>query len=1669
MDTHLGETPLRSTDAPLWGVYGRGPSRQPMAQCLLGTVLVTLVGSLAYAGASPARPNILDPLQNATDCQRNLTLTATAFAGGSGSHEDSDWEVYEDSGLTQRVVHSLADDTNLTSITIDDANVTFEGSLSGKKVLAPGTEYWARVRYRDDTPTESTWSIVRHFTTGLGSPPDTPSITSPTGGETDVSRSPAIDSDSFSDPDGDTHASSDWEVFDNSGLTQRVCASMSDATNTLNIQIDAANVIFEGSLTGRVLLAPETDYWVRVTHRDEHGLASSSAAVQFTTHGNNAPSRPSISSPLDKETSVSLNPTIIATAFSDSDGDPHGSSDWGLFEDRDRTLRVASSLNDTGNLTTITIDQANVVFEGSLAGQTQLAASTTYYIGLVYRDEYGGASVQSNRSEFTTTAGGGGPPDQPSITSPAPDAVGVNRNPTLAGDAYSDPDVDPHASSDWEVYADAGLATLVASSMADTSNLTSIVVSDADATFAGPLTGKAALAPSTDYWARVRYRDDTGLGSSWSTAVHFTTGVSQPPTQPSIADPTTDETGVDRNSVVAANAFSDPEQDTHASSDWEVFENAGQTLRVASSMSDGTQLTSITIDIPQATFEGSLDGRTALAPLTEYWVRVSYRDEHGATSTSVAQHFTTGPNLVPDAPSVTSPVIDEIDVNRTPTVTANTFSDPDDDQHVSSDWEVFEDAPLSNRVAYSVSDTANLATITVGPTDMTFEGTLAGKSSLDPTTDYWVRVTYRDTYGGVATSGAIHFTTVANTVPDTPSITSPTADATGVSTNPNVIASVFTDPDLDAHVTSDWEVYESDVFIVANRVASSYTDGSYLTNTVIDDTHVTFEGSLAGQTELATSTEYWARIRYRDTYGGDSGWAVVHFTTTVGSGNPPDQPSVTSPAPDATGVGRNPTVTSSAFNDIDGSNHASSDWEIYADDPLTLRVAYSLVDPTDLESITVSDVNVAFQGALAGEVALAYSTEYWLRVRYRDDTGKESAWSAKQHFTTGLGQAPTKPVITFPTQDQTGVAQNPTILADAFIDAENDAHIESDWEIFEDLNLTQRVASSLNDGVNLTSIDVTLANVTFEGTLFGLDKLGSLDEYWVVVTYRDESGRETTSDKIHFTTVPDNQDPDKPSITYPGGGALGIPRDVVVTASPYNDPDADAHVESDWEVFEDAALLSRIAYSLNDGTYLTQIELTSPTVTFQAGSSHDGLTALNSQTDYYVRVTYRDARGGVATSDEVHFVSGDNLPPFQPAITSPVIDATGVSRNPPVSATGYGDPEGDLHDSSDWEVYGDVGLTLRVASSLSDGANKTSITMNPANATFSGPLSGRLKLAPATEYWIRARYRDEKGALSAWTSKRHFTTLANAMPGQPTIDFPVMSDTDISRTVTITTPGGDYTDPDGDVHGSSSWEIFSDASLLTRVAYSLNDPDNLNSITVGAADMTFEGGLDGKGSLDPGVQYWVILTYYDEYGGESLAASTISFTTTATNLDPDAPVVASPAAGLTDVELNPTIQIAAYVDTDADPHASTDWEIYENAGLTDLVASSTADATNLTAITVDPANVTLVGSLAGSDSLARATDYWVVVRVSDSLGGTSTWSTPSNFRTGNYPEDDTWTLYGSGCSAAGTAVAWNGSWGLSTLLLPLLVFLAGLALLGRCSATPTSRREPSRQVRHWRK
>ena len=120
---------------------------------IIGTGGFTINGRevvLTVAEPSIATPSILVPVDGAVDLGPNLLITASSFAtvpSGFVSHLNTDWELATDIDFTTVVYSSLADNVNLTAITVS---------------LAANTVFYARVRYRSVSST-SAWSPVIDF------------------------------------------------------------------------------------------------------------------------------------------------------------------------------------------------------------------------------------------------------------------------------------------------------------------------------------------------------------------------------------------------------------------------------------------------------------------------------------------------------------------------------------------------------------------------------------------------------------------------------------------------------------------------------------------------------------------------------------------------------------------------------------------------------------------------------------------------------------------------------------------------------------------------------------------------------------------------------------------------------------------------------------------------------------------------------------------------------------------------------------------------------------------------------------------------------------------------------------------------------------------------------------------------------------------------------------------------------------------------------------------------------------------------------------------------------------------------------------------------------------------------------------------------------------------
>ncbi len=210
-------------------------------------------------------------------------------------------------------------------------------------------------------------------------PPQAPTNISPPDGATNQLLTLTLQASAFNDPDGDSHASSQW-IIKSSPDNAIVFESANDTNNKTSIIVPAGK------------LSNSTTYSWSVSYTDSNGAEGpASAPTSFTTQppANSPPLAPINLSPPDVAANQPLTLTLQASAFNDPDGDSQASSHWVIKRSPDNTI-VFESANDTNNKTSIIVP----------AGK--LSNSTTYSWSVSYTDTNGAEGPDSTQTVFTT-------------------------------------------------------------------------------------------------------------------------------------------------------------------------------------------------------------------------------------------------------------------------------------------------------------------------------------------------------------------------------------------------------------------------------------------------------------------------------------------------------------------------------------------------------------------------------------------------------------------------------------------------------------------------------------------------------------------------------------------------------------------------------------------------------------------------------------------------------------------------------------------------------------------------------------------------------------------------------------------------------------------------------------------------------------------------------------------------------------------------------------------------------------------------------------------------------------------------------------------------------------------------------------------------------------------
>lgn len=411
------------------------------------------------------------------------------------------------------------------------------------------------------------------------------------------------------------------------------------------------------------------------------------------------------------------------------------------------------------------------------------------------------------------------------------------------------------------------------------------------------------------------------------------------------------------------------------------------------------------------------------------------------------------------------------------------------------------------------------------------------------------------------------------------------------SLTPTLVSTSFDgEPGVGTHDSTDWQIATSNTFSAATLIYDQ-NDGVNLTTLTVPPS------------TLTTRNHYYVRIRHRDNSGNISNWSQI---ATFNTGLVIDTPVVSVTPPTLL----QPIITSSGYVGV--YTHTRSDWQIASDINFENIVEELLDSPTSLTQFIPQ--------------SLTYDTLYYVRVRYRDNLGNSSEYSAPISFYTdtigNLGPRINRPSILTPVDSATNVVLTPTITSSGFSGANGATHVASTWQIAttptfgSSSGLAPGSVGSASPQIENTSGLIFVSNSDINNKTSIVINNGILEEahtYYVRVRYEYVDLQNVTwysewSEPIQFGTVSVPGEIQCPFVSSVIQSTIYDRLDV--TTSPYvaTQTAAQVHIHSDWQVATDAAFTNLVIIATEDTTNRTTFPIP--------------LDSIRPSTNYYVRVRY---------------------------------------------------------------------------------------------------------------------------------------------------------------------------------------------------------------------------------------------------------------------------------------------------------------------------------------------------------------------------------------------------------------------------------------------------------------
>jgi hypothetical protein len=288
------------------------------------------------------------------------------------------------------------------------------------------------------------------------------------------------------------------------------------------------------------------------------------------------------------------------------------------------------------------------------------------------------------------------PPTKPVILSPYDGQTGCQLKPRITTEPFSDPETDSHRQTQWQISKNADFDPTILD-MISTQQLTELTVPD------------MFLEADTLYYVRVRFYDAFLEPSAWSDTVEFaTTGEISP-----FADYSLSVSGP--SSVM---------ENTTASYTALVTFADGTTETVTESASWGEDSSYASIDS-----NGVLSASGVIGDQT-VTITAFYTYE-GVMETAQTAITIMDSNLPPAKPVIVCPQNGQTGCEIQPTITTEPFSDPDNDSHGQTQWQISDNADFTATV-FRITSTRQLTELKL--LDV----------FLEPGRAYYVRVRFYD-------------------------------------------------------------------------------------------------------------------------------------------------------------------------------------------------------------------------------------------------------------------------------------------------------------------------------------------------------------------------------------------------------------------------------------------------------------------------------------------------------------------------------------------------------------------------------------------------------------------------------------------------------------------------------------------------------------------------------------------------------------------------------------------------------------------------------------------------------------------------------------------------------------------------------------------------------------